>query len=134
MAVWHIPERAKWFAFCLQYFGWAMAPVLYSWQNDICRHDAQIRAVVLVWMNMLAQSTTAWTSVLVWKTVEAPRYLKGYSFTAACALALSLWTFVVLWFYKRTERQNAREQGIVILDSESSEQTKIDIDAKKEDS
>ena len=133
LAVWHIPERAKWFAFCLQYFGWAMAPVLYSWQNDICRHDAQIRAVVLVWMNMLAQSTTAWTSVLVWKTVEAPRYLKGYSFTAACALALSLWTFVVLWFYKRTERQNAREQGIVILDSESSEQTKIDIDAKKED-
>lgn len=124
LAVWNIPERAKWFAFCLQYFGWAMAPVLYSWQNDICRHDAQVRSVVLVWMNMLAQSTTAWTSVLVWKTVEAPRYLKGYSFTAACALALSLWTFVVLWFYKRSERQNAREQGIVILDSESVE-TKV---------
>ena len=33
LAVWHIPERAKWFAWCMQYFGWAMAPVLYSWQG-----------------------------------------------------------------------------------------------------
>lgn len=119
LAVWNIPERAKWFAFCLQYFGWAMAPVLYSWQNDICRHDAQVRAVILVFMNMLAQSTTAWTSVLVWKTVEAPRYLKGYTFTASCAVALSVWTFVVLWFYKKTERKNAAENGIIIIDSEA---------------
>lgn len=117
LAVWHIPEGAKWFAWCLQYFGWAMAPVLYSWQNDICRRDAQKRAVTLVFMNMLAQSSTAWMSVIVWKTKEAPRYLKGYSFTATSGFCLSLWTLVVLWFYKKQERKFARQNGIVLYNS-----------------
>lgn len=119
LAVWHVPERAKWFAWCLQYFGWAMAPVLYSWQNDICRRDAQKRAVILVIMNMLAQASTAWMAVIVWKTVEAPRYLKGYSFTATSAFCLCLWTLVVLWFYKRQERSFARQNGIVLYNSKT---------------
>lgn len=117
LAVWHIPERAKWFAFCLQYFGWAMAPILYSWQGDICRKDIRERQVVLVTMNILAQQSTAWISVLVWKTVEAPRFLKGFLFTACSAFMLIIWTFVVLWFYKREERENARANGIVLYNS-----------------
>jgi len=117
LAVWNIPERAKWFAFCIQYFGWAMAPVLYSWQGDICRRNLKERNVVLVTMNILAQQSTAWTSVLVWKTVEAPRFLKGFSFTATSAVVLSMWTMLVLWFYKREERQNAKENGIILYNS-----------------
>lgn len=117
LAVWHVPEGAKWFAFCLQYFGWAMAPVLYSWQGDICRKDIRERQVVLVTMNILAQQSTAWIAVLVWKTVEAPRFLKGFTFTASSGVALSLWTFVVLYFYKRQERENALENGIVLYNS-----------------
>lgn len=119
LAVWDVPESAKWFAWCLQYFGWAMAPVLYSWQNDICRRDAQKRAVILVFMNMLAQASTAWMAVIVWRTVEAPRYLKGYSFTASSAFCLCVWTIVVLWFYKRQERSYARQNGIVLYNSKT---------------
>ena len=118
LAVWDVPEKAKWFAFCLQYFGWAMAPVLYSWQGDICRKDIRERQVVLVTMNILAQQSTAWIAVLVWPTVEAPRFIKGFSFTAASGVALSIWTLVVLWFYKREERQNARENGIILYNSD----------------
>lgn len=119
LAVWDIPRGAKWFAWCLQYFGWAMAPVLYSWMNDICRRDAQRRAVTLVVMNMFAQASTAWMAVIVWKTEEAPRYLKGYSFTAACAFCLAIWTFVVLYFYKRQEKGFARQNGIVLYNSKT---------------
>lgn len=119
LAVWHIPKGAKWFAWCLQYFGWAMAPVLYSWQNDICRRDAQKRAVILVVMNMLAQSSTAWMAVIVWKTVDAPRFLRGFSWTASSAFGLCLWTFVVLWLYKRQERRFAKQNGIVLFNSET---------------
>ena len=118
LAVWNVPERSKWFAWCLQYFGWAMAPVLYSWQNDICRRDARKRAVILVSMNILAQASTAWMSVIVWKTVEAPRYLKGFTFTACCAFLLCLWTFVVLYFYKRTEKKHAKDNGIILYNSD----------------
>ncbi|KAL7663504.1 Major facilitator superfamily (MFS) profile domain-containing protein [[Candida] zeylanoides] len=117
LAVWYVPQGAKWFAWCLQYFGWAMAPVLYSWQNDICRRDARKRSVILVTMNVMAQSSTAWLAVLVWKTVESPRYLKGYTFTAVCAFCLSAWTLVVLWFYKRDERRTAGDRGIVVYNS-----------------
>lgn len=119
LAVWEIPEDAKWFAWCLQYFGWAMAPVLYSWMNDICRRDAQRRAVTMVIMNMLAQASTAWMAVIVWRTVEAPRYLKGYSFTASSAFALSVWTFLVLYLYKKQERGFARQNGIVVYNSKT---------------
>ncbi|ODQ63432.1 MFS general substrate transporter, partial [Nadsonia fulvescens var. elongata DSM 6958] len=73
LAVWKVPENAKWFAFMLQYFSWSMTPVLYGWQNDICRHDAQARAIILITMDMMAAISTAWISVLVWKTVEKPR-------------------------------------------------------------
>ncbi|SCU91925.1 LADA_0F13036g1_1 [Lachancea dasiensis] len=121
LAAWNVPQSAKWFAFMLQYFGWAMAPVLYSWQNDICRRDAQARSVILVVMNMLAQTTTAFMSVLVFKTVEAPRFLKGYTWTAVSAFCLSLWTILVLWLYKREERQNARANGIVVYNSKKGE-------------
>lgn len=117
LAVWHVPEGAKWFAFMLQYFGWAMAPVLYAWMADICRDNPQERSVVLVVMNVLAQSSTAWISILVFKTVESPRFLKGYSFTATSAFCLALWTFVVLWFYKRDERRNAHKNGIILYNS-----------------
>lgn len=117
LAIWNIPERAKWFAYCMQYFGWAITPVLFSWQGDICRKDVRERIVVLVAMNVLALQSSAWISVLVWKTVEAPRYLKGYTFTACSAFALTIWTFLVLWLYKRQERRNARENGIVLYNS-----------------
>jgi MFS family permease len=121
LAVWDVPEGAKWFAFMLQYFGWAMASVLYGWMADICRHDHQVRAVVLVFMNVMAQASTAWISVLVWPTVESPRYLKGFSFTATSAFCLAAWSFVVLWFYKREERQNAKLNGIIVYNSKKGE-------------
>lgn len=121
LAVWYVPEGAKWFAWCLQYFGWAMAPVLYSWTNDIVRRDAQRRAVTFVVMNMLSQTSTAWISVLVWKTVEAPRFLKGYTRTAISAFLLCLWTLVVLHLYKKQERGYAQQNGIVLYNSKDGE-------------
>ncbi|CAI4841731.1 hypothetical protein SCEPF1_0075001600 [Saccharomyces cerevisiae] len=128
LAVWDVSEGGKWFAFMLQCFGWAMAPVLYSWQNDICRKDSQARAVTLVVMNMLAQTSTAFISVLVWKTTEAPRYLKGFTWTACSSFCLTIWTFVVLYFYKREERKNALDNGIILYNSANGESPSISHD------
>ncbi|KAH3903524.1 probable Probable transporter SEO1 [Saccharomycodes ludwigii] len=121
LAVWYVPEGAKWFAFMLQYFGWSMAPILYSFMNDICRRDSQSRSIVLVFMNIMAQTSTAWISVLVWKTAESPRYLKGFTWTAVAAFCLSAWTFVVLYFYKKDERKFAKENGIILYNSKTGE-------------
>lgn len=118
LAVWNIPEGAKWFAFCLQYFGWAMAPALYSWQGDILRFDVIQRYICLVVMNIMGQQLSAWTSLLVWKTKESPRFLKGFTFTACLAFALCVWTLVVLYCYKKQERKNARANGIILYNSD----------------
>ncbi|CAI4244167.1 ADQ_G0000840.mRNA.1.CDS.1 [Saccharomyces cerevisiae] len=93
-------------------FGWA-GSCLYSWQNDICRRDAQTRAITLVTMNIMAQSSTAWISVLVWKTEEAPRYLKGFTFTA-CSAFVSPFGLCCTLLPKRDERNNAKKNGIVL--------------------
>lgn len=121
LAVWYIPQGAIWFAFCLQYFGWASSCVIYSWAADATRHHPQQRAITVVSMNMLGQASTAFTSVLVWKTVEAPRYLKGYSFTATATFCLMIWITIILPFYKKDERNNAEENHILLYNSAKGE-------------
>ncbi|KAF5104726.1 hypothetical protein DV453_005134 [Geotrichum candidum] len=121
LAVWDVPESAKWFAFMLQYFGWAMIAVGYGWMNDAARTSPQQRAIITICMNMFGQTSTAFTSVLVWKTVEAPRYLKGFTFTASCAFSLIPISFLILAFYKRDERRAAHENGIIIYNSKKGE-------------
>ncbi|KAF9637273.1 Major facilitator superfamily [Lasiodiplodia theobromae] len=105
LCVWHVPESAKWFAFNTFYASVAMSSVLYGWANDIMRHHPDERAFTLIAMNTIAQSTTAWTPLLVFKTVEAPRYPKGYPFVLACTIGTIGMTFVVRHVHKREEEQ-----------------------------
>lgn len=101
LAVWKVPESAKWFAFNSSYIQVAMSSVLYGWANDMLRHNAAERSIVLVFMNLIAQSTTAWTSVLVFPTVEAPRFLKGFTFCAANSFVLVIFTYLVVRPYSK---------------------------------
>jgi hypothetical protein len=112
LAIWKVPESAKWVAFNLQYFSVAMSSVLYSWINTICRDDTQKRSLVLVIVNLVAQSTTAWTSILVFKTVEAPRFLKGWTFCGVCAFLCIIFTVAVVKpLADRNERKLVGEFG-----------------------
>ncbi|KAF4633998.1 hypothetical protein G7Y89_g4117 [Cudoniella acicularis] len=74
LAVWNVPEAAKWFAFNSTYTQVAMSSVLYGWANDILRHDANERSFTLTFMNLVAQSTTAWTGILAFPTTEGPSF------------------------------------------------------------
>lgn len=103
LIVWNVPETAKWFAFNTTYSSVAMSSVLYGWANDILRGDVNERSFTLIAMNSIAQSTTAWTPLLVFKTVEAPRFKKGYSFTAATSACLILTTWVVWYLHRKEE-------------------------------
>jgi hypothetical protein len=74
-----------------------------GWANDILKHDVNERAFTLVAMNAIAQSTTVWTPLIFWKTVEAPRYAKGFSFTAAMTVCLIGMTWIVHFLHQRQE-------------------------------
>jgi hypothetical protein len=88
LLVWNVPESALWFGFLTTYSANSMSSVLYGWVNSVLSYSPVERAFTLVVINIMAQSTVAWTPLLVFKTVEAPRFTKGYSFVLANAICL----------------------------------------------
>lgn len=117
LAIWTVPDLAKWFAFLLGYFGLTISSVIYGWINDIMRHDSQERAIVLLFCNLFSQLFRAWCDRLTFPTTEAPQYFKGYVFCLANTVATMLMACVTLYFYKRQERMDAKSNGILVYNS-----------------
>ncbi|KAJ5790637.1 uncharacterized protein N7518_007648 [Penicillium psychrosexuale] len=103
LVVWDVSESTLWFAFLTTYSAVAMSSVLYGWVNSQLRASPVERALTLIIINTVSQSTTAWTPLLVFKTVEAPRFTKGYSFVLGNAICLILLAHVIQFFISREE-------------------------------
>lgn len=101
LVIWRVPEPALWFAFATTYSAVAMSSVLYGWVNHQLRGTPAGRAFTLVLINAVAQSTTAWTPLLVFPTVEAPRFTKGYSFVLGNAICLVVLAHVIRALLRR---------------------------------
>ncbi|KAL7620200.1 MFS transporter (Seo1) [Parahypoxylon ruwenzoriense] len=101
LVIWDVPEAAKWFSFCSTSWSYALSSVLHGWVNNILRDSPGTRSFTLVFMNIMAQSSTAWTGILTYPTVEAPRYLKGFSFSLSCAIALIIGTHILNIYMKQ---------------------------------
>lgn len=101
--IWNVPESALWFAFCTNYFAIAMSSALYGWVNTQIKVNPVERSITLITINIISQSTTAWTPLIFFKTVQAPRYPKGYPFILACAMALIIGTLTMKFFIAREE-------------------------------
>lgn len=104
LTVWNVPESAKWLAYATNYSSQSMSSVLHGWVNTQLRDAPAERAFTLVLINAVSQSTTAWTPLLVFPTVEAPRFPKGYAFSLACAVGLIVSVHVLNTYLKRTEK------------------------------
>lgn len=104
LVIWKVPESALWFAFLTAYSAVAMSSVLYGWINSQMRYSPVERSLTLILVNTVAQSTTCWTPLLVFKTVEGPRFTKGYSFVLGNAVCLIALSHIVQFFIRREER------------------------------
>ncbi|CEP60455.1 Vht1p LALA0_S01e11276g [Lachancea lanzarotensis] len=118
---WDVSNSAKWFAFLITYFSVAASPCLWSFINDFLRLDPQLKAVTWIAIYSFSQSTYAWIPTLAWKTVEQPRFKTGYTVSLIFSIVYGLWTFVVLYFYKRNEKKNALGNGIILYNSDHGE-------------
>ncbi|KAJ4207526.1 MFS transporter (Seo1) [Fusarium falciforme] len=105
LIAWNVPEAAKWFAFSTIYSANAMAPALHGWVNTQLRTSPAERSFALVLITAIAQSSTAWTPLLVYKTVEAPHFIKGFSFSLGCSVALVIATHLLNQYLKRRDPQ-----------------------------
>lgn len=142
LTIWDVPEPAIWFAFMTTYSAVAMSSVLYGWINSELSYSPAERAVALVLANTLAQSTTAWTPLLVFKTVEGPRFSKGWPFVLANAVCLIILAHIIrLYIKKRPEYvlvcrvtvspANFRSKQGPILENESADSTHETVQASK---
>ncbi|OJJ64826.1 hypothetical protein ASPSYDRAFT_84816 [Aspergillus sydowii CBS 593.65] len=118
LVTWNVPESALWFAFITTYSAVSMSSVLYGWVNEQLRYSPVERSITLVILNTIAQSTTAWTPLLVFKTVEGPRFTKGYSFVLANAICLIALAHIIKYFIAR---QDKRETTRNTAESDSDE-------------
>ncbi|QSZ33430.1 hypothetical protein DSL72_004998 [Monilinia vaccinii-corymbosi] len=105
LVIWDVPESAKWFAFATMYSGAAMSSVLHGWVNTQLRSSPAERSFTLVLINTVAQSTILFTPILVFPTVEAPRYPKGFAFTLGSAILLIISTHLMKLYVRRKEPQ-----------------------------
>ena len=101
LIIWDVPESALWFAYLTTFSAVAMSSVLYGWINTQMRSSPAERAFTLVLINTVAQSTQAWTPLLVFKTTEAPKFPKGYPFCLANSISLMLLAHCVSYWLKR---------------------------------
>ncbi|KAG6359523.1 hypothetical protein INS49_013044 [Diaporthe citri] len=101
LAVWNVPEAAKWFAFSVSHSAVAVSSVLYGWANIILKDNIEERALTLVLMTAIATSTNAWIPLLIYPTVESPRFPRGHVYSACMVLCLVTMTHNILPFWKR---------------------------------
>jgi hypothetical protein len=60
-----------------------------------------MRSFTLVFINIIAQSSTAWTGILAYPTVEAPRFPKGYAFSFSMSTSLIVGAHLLNCYLKR---------------------------------
>lgn len=104
LTIWTVPEGALWFGFATMYWSNALSSVFHGWVNNLLRDSPEERSFTLVFINLLSQSSTAWTPLLTFPTVESPRYRKGFSFCLGCAVLLIVFTWIMHFYLKKDDR------------------------------
>ncbi|KAF5618593.1 transporter SEO1 [Fusarium sp. NRRL 52700] len=100
-------------AITVGYSAVAVSSVLYGWANTILRHNNEERALTLILMTAIATSIQAWIPLLVYPTVEAPRFPKGYVYSATMVVLLVAMTQVIRIVYSsHGEKVRARRSSL----------------------
>lgn len=125
LAVWSVPDGLKWFAFEMFRAYVPYGPISMAWAkyvawspsfsftivgklradthpSEICSADAEERAIVLGIMNAFGYAVNAWLPYLVFPAVDAPKFHKGFVFSAVMFVAQAGITWLV-WFMHRRE-------------------------------
>ncbi|KAH8882213.1 MFS general substrate transporter [Thozetella sp. PMI_491] len=113
LAIWNVPESAKWYAFSVSYSSVAVSSVLYGWANVILRDNNEERALTLILMTCIATSTNAWIPLFVYPTVEAPRFPKGYVYSASIVVCLVIMTQIIRVVFGPDEYAPPRRQSFL---------------------
>lgn len=93
------------FAFFLSGVADGIAAVLYSWANIICSKNSQERALTLSTMNTLGNTFSVWVPIFVWRTEDAPRYLKGYAYNIGLCGMMLIMLVPLTYLWKKDKKR-----------------------------
>ncbi|KAI0143720.1 MFS general substrate transporter [Xylariaceae sp. FL1272] len=88
LAVWNIPDRLKWASYILGSISGGISGLTFAWAHEICSDNNEERALVTAAMNQFAYVVQAWLPLIIWQTVDAPRYHKGFITTVFISAGL----------------------------------------------
>lgn len=121
LAIWDVPELAKKFAFYFTYWSWSQSSVFNPLISDILREDSNQRAIEWMLIYIMGLQSSAWISRLTFPTVDAPRFLAGFTSCAVFSIAFIFFLSIAYLFYKRDERRDASKYGIYLYNSAKGE-------------
>lgn len=121
LAIWEVPESAKWAGFLLAYFLWSQSSVFNPLISDLLRKDQNLKSIEWMIIYILGLQSSAWIGRLTFPTVDEPRYPKGFSSCAGFSIAFCLLLILAYHFYRVDERKAALENGIYLYNSKYEE-------------
>jgi hypothetical protein len=126
LSIWNIPLGLKFVAYYLGGFSGMASPILYSFVNTSLAESYGERGLVISSMMTLGFSCTIWVPLLIFPTVEAPRWKKG--FPAALVFEVAMWAIFIfgVWYMARYKLRQNRSDEEGRLDAASGTETPLD--------
>ena len=106
LAIWNIPSGLHWLSYFISRAAVPYGPLSMSWANEICGGDAEERALVLGIMNAAGYAFNAWLPLLTYPAKQAPRFKRGFLFSACAFVAQFATTGMVAWLWRWEKRRD----------------------------
>lgn len=110
LVAWDVGETGRVAAFVICGFEGAVSPLTMGWATVTMADDAEERAIVTASMNAIGQAIAAWSQLLQFPAVEAPRFAKGFVSVLVTAVAQFLLVPVIALLSARDKRRNAKKE------------------------
>ncbi|KAH7358842.1 pantothenate transporter liz1 [Plectosphaerella cucumerina] len=105
LVAWHVGEAGRLAAFTIAGFEGALFPLSMAWATVTMANDAEERAVVTASMNAIGQAIVAWSQLLQFPAVKAPRFINGFLGGLITSVLQFIVILVIVWFAHR-QRKN----------------------------
>lgn len=112
LAVWDVPDGLKYVAYYLSYCAAGVPGIYFAWYPDLMPHDHEMRGFLIASSNMFSYIQSIWFTITFWRTVEAPKFHKGFIAASCWGVGLIVFTLVVRRLEIRDKRRRqVRSEG-----------------------
>jgi len=124
LRIWHIPIGLKFVAYMLLGVSSSPNPLIFGLVNQMTRRDAEERAITIGSMMTFGWAIFAWLPLIIFPTVEAPQWTKGYTTTIVLTIVSTSLFMLAMYLHRRDER---REMELI-------KQVEMDLHVQRTDS